>query len=216
MKKLILSLFLLFGISYAESPISTDSEVGKWKSYFGIEGGAGLFEVTGTFLGGLNPFFGMPVYLRGMSYGGSILGGWQKYTSEKIGMRNTLGLKVFVAPKTQTLSDEGIFLLEDFTKSKEDTTTEMAFYYALDGLFDFVKNGNHHFGLNFGFSVAIGGNFGRASGFSGLQLSPRLGLYTQFDNNIIDCIISVPLIGISSLFDVTFNSTLTLGYKHLF
>ncbi|VEJ24738.1 Uncharacterised protein [Helicobacter cholecystus] len=219
MKKIILSIFLLFTLAYTDSltpTISSDSEVGKWRSFFGVEGGVGFLETTPAFLS-INPFFLNNASLRGLSYGGGILGGWQKYTSEKIGMRNTLGLRVFVAPETKILRNQSFLGKTDFTRSTNDLITEIAFYYALDGLFDFVKNGNNRFGISFGFSTEIIKiNFGRAFGFGYLlKLAPRLGFYTQFENNIVDLIISIPLLG-GDGGDTTYNSTLTLGYKHLF
>ena len=209
MKKILLILMLLLSCVWSE-------EDSQWKSYFGVEGGVGILETTPA-LFSINPSLVNGGSLRGLSYGGGILGGWQKYTSEKIGMRNTLGLRVFMAPDTKILKNQSFLGKTDFTKSANDSITEITFYYALDGLFDFVKSGENHFGMSFGFSTEIiKANFGRAFGFGYLlKIAPRLGFYTQFRNNIIDLIVSVPLFG-GDGGDIAYNSTLTLGYKYLF
>ena len=212
MKRFLIALFLFLGFTYAESPIKRDSEVGKWRGFFGVEAGVGLMDIEPAFLASINVGLFNAYYLRGLSYGGGILGGWQKYTSEKVGMRNTLGIRVFGTKDTKAQDSKN-------EKYKKDLIVNTAFYYALDGLFDFVKNGKNHFGMSLGFSTDLF-HFVESKGFSGggflLRLSPRLGLYTQFDNHIVDFILSVPLIGLVDGGDVAYNSTLTLSYKYLF
>ena len=128
-------------------------------------------------------------------------------------------LKTFdsILDDTKILKNQSFLGKTDFTKSANDSITEITCYYALDGLFDFVKSGENHFGMSFGFSTEIiKANFGRAFGFGYLlKIAPRLGFYTQFRNNIIDLIVSVPLFG-GDGGDIAYNSTLTLGYKYLF
>lgn len=208
MKRSLLLCLLLFSNLYSQS--AEDSK--QWQSYFGVEGGVGLMDVEIGAVASLNLGLADVYYLRGLSYGGGILGGWQKYTSEKIGMRNTLGLRVFGAKATKTGNDE------KYKKRKGEITVDSTFYYALDGLFDFTKNGKNRFGMSFGFStdllqITLGGGTGFGLLF---KISPRLGFYTQFDNNIIELMVSVPLVGFVDFVAVGYNSTLTLGYKYLF
>lgn len=143
------------------------------------------------------------------AYGGSVLGGWQKYTSDKVGMRHTLGFRVFVDPNTQAFTKD---------KNKGKTTAEISLYYALDGMFDFVKNGNNHFGMILGVGTdVISANFGANTGVSWLlELTPRIGFYTLFGRHGIDIVASVPIFGLVAMGDVPLNSTVTLGYKYLF
>ena len=209
MKKIILSLFLLLTLTYAESPIKRDFEVGKWRGFFGVEGGVGNIDIFTAFILSANAFndYG----LLGLSYGGGILGGWQKYTYEKIGMRNTLGLRVFGAKNLKAKN-------ASYEKYEKDLFIDTTFYYAFDGLFDFVKNGNNRFGMSLGFSTDLL-QLTESKNLSGFgfffRFSPRLGFYTQFDNHIVDFIASVPIIGAGGG-ELAYNSTLTLSYKYLF
>lgn len=205
MKRLLLLCLLLFSNLYSQS--AEDSK--QWKSYFGVEGGVGMMNIFTAFIFGANTF--NTCGLVGLSYGGGILGGWQKYTSEKIGMRNTLGLRVFGAKNLKAKQTE-------YEKYEKDFFADVTFYYALDGLFDFVKNGENRFGMSLGFSTDLL-QITESNNLFGLGLffrfSPRLGLYTQFGNHIVDLIASVPLVGAGGG-ELAYNSTLTLGYKYLF
>lgn len=208
MKRLLLLCLLIFSNLYSQS--AEDSK--QWQSYFGVEGGVGLMDVEIGAVASLNLGLADIYYLRGLSYGGGILGGWQKYTSEKIGMRNTLGLRVFGTKDTKSGDDK-------YKKREGDFITDTTFYYALDGLFDFVKNGKNRFGMSLGFStdlfhLTLGAG---AGGFGFLfHFASRIGFYTQFDNNIIELMASVPLIGFVDFVEISYNSTVTLGYKYLF
>ena len=210
LKRIILFLGILFYTLGAEALTTTDDK--QWQSYFGIEGGVGLMDVEIGAVASLNLGLADVYYLRGLSYGGGILGGWQKYTSEKIGMRNTLGLRVFGAKATKTGNDE------KYKKRKGEITVDSTFYYALDGLFDFTKNGKNRFGMSFGFStdllqITLGGGTGVGFFF---HFASRIGFYTQFDNQIIELMVSVPLVGFVDFIAVGYNSTLTFSYKYLF
>ncbi|WP_305862292.1 hypothetical protein [Helicobacter cholecystus] len=223
MKKILLSIFLLFTLAYTDSltpTISSDSEVGKWRSFFGVEGGVGMFDVSLLFLFGYNSgLFDNAYGLRGLSYGAGILGGWQKYTSEKIGMRNTLGLKIFGTSRTKTGSiEEALFSDAKFANETKSLIIEVVPYYAFDGLFDFIKSGENRFGMNLGFAINVFhlSFLKNLAGFGSTCLSARLGFYTQFNHNILELVATVPLIGIGGGKIFTYNSTLTLGYKYLF
>ena len=163
--------------------------------------------------------FGNEYGLRGLSYGVGIFGGWQKYTSEKVGVRNTLGLRVFGTKDTKAGSiKKALFSDVEFVNETKSLIIDVVPYYALDGLFDFVRSGENRFGMSFGFStdllqITLGGGTGFGLLF---KISPRLGFYTQFDNQIIDLMVSVPLVGFVDFIAVGYNSTLTLGYKYLF
>lgn len=100
-------------------------------------------------------------------------------------------------------------------------------YY--DGLFNFVKSGDNRFGMILGIGVEAGMLFvnrpnktEKAMEIMG-NFPIRLGLQTQFGHNIIDLVANLSLGGISlggllrESFSVgSYNSTLTLGYKHFF
>lgn len=207
MKKLLLAFALFCSTLGASESSSTTSQ---WKSYFGVEAGVGNMTFFPAFIASINlSMFKFNSKAFDWAYGAGIVGGWQKYTSEKVGMRNSFGFRVFIDPNTQAETED---------RNKGIVTTELNLYYALDGLFDFVRNGNNHFGMSFGFSTdLLQLTIGHRVGFSGLiRISPRLGFYTQFDNHIIDFIASVPIVGFMDFGKVAYNSTLTLGYKYLF
>ena len=138
LKRIVLFLGILFYALGAEALTTTDDK--QWQSYFGVEGGVGLMDIEPAFLASANAGLLNAYYLRGISYGGGILGGWQKYTYEKVGMRNTLGLRVFGSKAAKVGDDK-------FKERKGEVTVDTTFYYALDGLFDFVKNGENRFGM---------------------------------------------------------------------
>ena len=208
LKRIILFLGILFYTLGAEALTKTDDK--QWQSYFGVEGGVGAMSFFPAFLASFNGSiikFNHSTF--DWAYGGSVLGGWQKYTSDKVGMRHTLGFRVFVDPNTQALTKD---------KDKGKTTAEFSLYYALDGMFDFVKNGDNHFGMILGVGTdIISANFGANTGASWLlELTPRIGFYTLFGRHGIDIVASVPIFGLGAMVDVSLNSTVTLGYKYLF
>ena len=209
LKRIILFLGILFYTLGAETLTTTDDK--QWQSYFGVEGGVGLMDIEPAFLASANAGLLNAYYLRGISYGGGILGGWQKYTYEKVGMRNTLGLRVFGSKAAKVGDDK-------FKERKGEITVDTTFYYALDGLFDFVKNGENRFGMNLGFAVdVLHLSFLKdLKGVGAVTLSARLGFYTQFNYNVIELIATSPLISVGGGKVFAYNSTLTLGYKYLF
>lgn len=231
MKKILLVLILLFSYGFCETP-SDESEVGKWKSYFGIEAGAGIYGISNAFIFSINPtFFPTDTYL-GLGYSAGILGGWQKYTHEKIGMRNTLGFSFSYVPNVSSIQKGDYESFElcifhcknnkvDFTKAKGQNYD---FYYALDGLFDFVKQNRNHFGASLGFGLSLLGASGQSgindpssiiTGFS-FTLSIRLGLYMQLQDNVFELMLKSPLIGVGAGNPIMMGDSLILGYKKLF
>lgn len=234
MKRIILSLLLIFTISFetslaqsssvsAKTESKSKTKAKKWDKFFGVEGGVGMMDVVpflpflplGINLGLFKNDYG----LRGLSYGGGIFGGWQRYTHEKVGIRHTLGLRVFGALETKTGNIEGSIVSDTiFANETKNPVIDVTTYYALDGFFDFVKSEEAHFGMSLGFSI----NFlqiTEAKNLFGIgiffQFAPRLGLYVQFDDNVVELLASIPFGGIAGG-DFAFNSTLTLGYKYLF
>lgn len=206
---MIRKIFLIFILMISSVVAEETQDPKQWKSFFGVEVGVGMMNISTAFIFGGNAFNACG--LVGLSYGGGILGGWQKYTYEKVGMRNTLGLRVFGAKSFEAKQTE-------YEKYEKDLFIDTTFYYALDGLFDFVKNGDNRFGMSLGFSIDLF-QLTESKDLFGLGLffrfSPRLGFYTQFDNHVVDLVASVPLVGAGGG-ELAYNSTLTLGYKYLF
>lgn len=234
MKRFLIALFLFLGFTYAESPIKRDFEVGKWRGFFGVEGGVGVFGMGKAFVGSYNPLFSIASYAFGLGYSVGILGGWQKYTSEKIGMRNTLGFKFSYVPNISSIQNnpykDFCFLnCKDVRTKRYDGRNAQNYdaFYMLDGLFDFVKNGNNRFGMSVGmdltFSISDGergyyvDNLEKTQGIFGIvaRFGLRIGIYTQIDNSILDAVISLPLAGFGGVNPI-YGNTLTLGYKYLF
>ena len=221
MKKIIFLVVLCLSFVCAK-----DANDSRWRSFVGVEGGAGVFGVSSGFIFSGNSLFNVEHNTLGLGYSVGILGGWQKYTYEKIGMRNTLGFNFSYVPNISSIKKGGLYKEPCFLNCKN--TKEYDYnsrnaqhydaYYALDGLFDFVKNGNNRFGMSVGFSLnfsvgdsqGIGDNVGGVTGFFGT----RIGFYAQFENNILDLILNIPLGGFGAI-NINGN-TLTLGYKYLF
>lgn len=157
-QRIFLIVCLLCGILNAEGMASSSKDL-QWQSYFGVEGGMGAMSFFPAFLASFNlSIIRFDHSTFDWAYGGSVLGGWQKYTSDKVGMRHTLGFRVFVDPNTQA---------ETKDKNKGKTTAEFSLYYALDGMFDFVKNGDNHFGMILGVGTdVVSANFGANTGVS--------------------------------------------------
>lgn len=146
MKKYLLIVLFLFSQAFSEDFVN-ESEMGIWKSYFGVEGGVGIYGIENAFIIAINPtFFPSNTYL-GVGYSLGILGGWQKYTYEKVGMRNTLSFAFSFVPNISSIQKGNYEKFElcifrcknqkvDFTEARGQNYD---FYYALDGLFDFIK-----------------------------------------------------------------------------
>lgn len=207
-QKILLIVCLLCGILNAEG-MALSSKDSQWQGYFGVEGGVGAMSFFPAFLASFNGSiirFNHSTF--DWAYGGSVLGGWQKYTSDKVGMRHTLGFRVFVDPNTQALTKD---------KDKGKTTAEFSLYYALDGMFDFVKTDeDHRFGMTFGIGLDfVYSRVGQNDGGAWALGTIRMGLYTQFDNSILDLTLKLPAIG-GGLGIVTYDTVATIGFKHLF
>lgn len=221
MKKIVLILALVFGSVWSE-------EDSQWRGFFGVEGGVGVFGVSGNgFIFSGNSLFNTEHNTLGLGYSVGVLGGWQKYTSEKVGMRNTLGFSFSYIPnissikKGETYRENCLFNCKNAKEYDYNNRKAQHYdaYYALDGLFDFVKNGENRFGMSLGFSLnlsvgasqGVGDSVGGITGFFGV----RIGLYSQFQNNVFDLVLKTPLGGFCGSDNINGN-TLTLGYKYLF
>lgn len=222
---MIRKIFLIF-VLMISSVVAEDSK--QWKSFFGIEGGVGVFGVSGSgFIFSGNSLFHIEHNTLGLGYSVGVLGGWQKYTSEKVGMRNTLGFSFSYIPnissikKGETYRENCLFNCKNAKEYDYNNRKAQHYdaYYALDGLFDFVKNGENRFGMSLGFSLnlsvgasqGIGDSVGGITGFFGV----RIGFYSQFKNNIFDLVLKTPLGGFCASDNINGNA-LTLGYKYLF
>ena len=217
MKKIVYLIILCLSFSYAKN--ADDS---RWRGFFGVEGGVGMMDIVPLFFIQLSSNIGLfqnTYGLRGLSYGAGIVGGWQKYTYEKVGMRNTLGLRVFGTKITKSGNIEDTFLGDvKFANETKSLIIDVVPYYALDGLFDFVKNGRNRFGMNLGFAVDVFhlSFLKDLKGIGVVTLSARLGFYTQFNHNMIELNATIPLAGLNGGKIFAYNSTLTLSYKYLF
>lgn len=228
MKKILLAITLLFSCVWSE-------EDSQWRGFFGVEGGAGVYGMGKIFLGGYNPLFDFSKYSFGLGYSGGIVGGLQKYTSEKVGIRHNFGFSIAFIPsissiQNKTYKDWSIF---EWSKAKSidyqgRNAQNYNISYALDGLFDLAKSGNTRFGMNLGLSFALTISDGESGYYVetptetskrifgiGANLGIRLGFYTQFDNSILDANINLPLAGFGGVNPI-YGNTLTLGYKYLF
>lgn len=91
MKRVVLILALVFGSVWGEETIKSNQD----KSWFvGLESGVGLYDLGLSMvitpnlrLYGQNPYVGKINYILG------IIGGFQKYTYEKVGFRLSFGIK---------------------------------------------------------------------------------------------------------------------------
>lgn len=89
-QKFFLIVCLLCGILNAEE-ITLSSKDSQWQSFFGVEAGAGVYGVFPAIILSVNPSFSPEGNAFGLGYSFGISGGWQKYTYEKVGIRNTFG-----------------------------------------------------------------------------------------------------------------------------
>lgn len=223
---MIRKIFLVFILMISSVVAEETQDPKQWKSFFGVEGGAGVFGISGGFIFSGNSLFNTGRDTLGLGYSGGILGGWQKYTYEKVGIRNTLGFAVSYTPNISSIKKGGKyaeFCLLFCKNAKEyDYNNNRAqhydFYYALDGLFTFIKSGENRFGMTFGFSLnlSVGDSQGANDSLTSVTgfFGTRIGLYTQFKDNILDLTLKFPIGGFGG--DSINVTTLTLGYKHLF
>ena len=217
MKKIVYLIILCLSFSYTKN--ADDS---RWRGFFGVEGGVGMMDTISLFFIQFTSNTGLfknDYGLRGLSYGAGIVGGWQKYTYEKVGMRNTLGLRIFGTKNTKSGNIEDTFLGDvKFANETKSLIIDVVPYYALDGLFDFVKSGDNRFGMSLGFEIDVLhlSFLKNLVGFAFVGLSSRLGFYTQFDRNMIELNATIPLASLNAGKAFAYNSTLTLSYKYLF
>lgn len=230
MKKILLIFVLIFSGVWGE-----DSKDSQWRGFFGVEAGAGIYGMGKAFIGAYNPLFSFTTYSFGLGYSGGIVGGLQKYTSEKVGIRHNFGFSIAFIPsissiQNKTYKDWCIFKCKN-AKSIDYQGRNAQNYnisYALDGLFDLAKSGNTRFGMNLGVSLTLTISDGESGYYVetpteasknifGIvaNLGMRLGFYTQFDNSILDANINLPLGGFGGANPI-YGNTLTLSYKYLF
>lgn len=219
-QKFLLIVCLLCGIVFSQEQEKT------W--FIGVEGGVGLYDLglsvvmtPNLRLYGANPYAGEMNYLLG------VIGGFQKYTYEKVGFRFSFGIKGYYVEKFGEVSYDDSSAVNKTYRSLGDGGGFYAVMYW-DGLFDFVHSGDNRFGMILGVGLEQGvlflnrPNKEKAFGFMG-NFPIRLGFQTQFGHNIIDLVANLSLGGISlgglirEGFGVgSYNSTVTLGYKYLF
>lgn len=232
MKKILLCVLLItqgFSVGFMDKLFMSDEEIAEaerieaeqakcTKHFFGIEGGAGWFDLRANFIivTSMQSIFEQPIAPT-LGYSVGISGGWQRYDYEKVGIRHTFGTRLDWG------YDLGRFGGDEKDKYKNaDGYSWTIFYYALDGLFDFVKSDeNHRFGMTLGFSLGLNLSIielpTKGKGGATLPFNGRLGFYTQFENNIIDLMASIPTFGCFGMGSGFADSiSVTLGYKRLF
>lgn len=224
MKKIIFLVVLCLSFVCAK-----DANDSQWRSFVGVEGGVGLYDLSLNAV--ITPnlrLYGLKPYAGQMNYLLNIIGGWQRYTYEKVGLRFSFGIRAYYIERFGEVS------YDDPQKDKKNyhhLGDGGGFYGSInyDGLFDFVRNGDRHFGMILGIGFEQGfvllnrpDKEKKSLGVVG-NIPIRLGLQAQFGRSIIDFVVGLPLGGVSITgiigegFDVaSYNSTLTLGYKHLF
>lgn len=220
MKRILLIFVLVFSGVWSE-----DSKNSQWRGFFGIEAGAGVFATNVGFMFVGNTVFNSNSPL-GLGYSAGIMGGLQKYTYEKVGIRHSFGFKFSYIPNVTSIRDKTLkeYCLINCNKAKEykfsnTQGNHSVLYYALDGLFDFVKTDSTRFGMILGVSVDFAFTNGSGSnsvgGTTWLFGSARTGLYLQVDNSIFDLTLKLPVLG-CGIGTPVFDTTATLGYKYLF
>lgn len=232
MRKILLCLLLItqgFSVGFMDKIFMSDEEIAeaerieaeqakRTKHFFGIEGGVGYYDYVFTPFVAINPLILGVTNAPTLGYSVSILGGWQRYDSEKVGIRHTFGVKYDWG------YDMGRFGGENKTEYKGNDFFVLGFvYYAFDGLFDFVKANDNRFGMNLGMSFDFNMNYSKNEnegnktiGGGGIITRLRVGFYTQIENNVVDCNLSFPLVVSVGFGKLMMPSTLTLGYKRLF
>ena len=195
----------------------------------GVEGGVGMYDL------GLNAvitpnirLYGLSPYASKMNYLLGLVGGFQKYTYEKVGFRFSFGIRGYHVGKFGKVSYDDPKINNKTYHQLGDGGGAYALVYY-DGLFDFVKSGDKRFGMILGIGFEQGffllNNLDRNEKSVGIvgNIPIRLGFQTQFGCNIIDFVANLTLGGFSITgimgegFGVgSYNSTLTLGYKYLF
>lgn len=231
MKKLLLCILLVtqgFSVGFMDKLFMSDEEIAKaerieaekakrTKHFFGIEGGVGYYDYVFSPFVAINPFILGITNAATLGYSIGVSGGFQRYDSEKIGVRHTFGVKYDWG------YDMGRFGGGNKADYKgNDFYILGMFYYAIDSLLDFVKTNDNRFGMNIGLSFDLNLNLSKnekegnkTTNGGGVTTRLRVGLYTQIENNVFDCNLSLPLASMG-FGKIIMPATLTLGYKHLF
>lgn len=148
MKRILLIFVLVFSSVWGE-----DSKDSQWRGFFGVEAGAGVYGAYNAFILAPHPVFALKKNSFELGYSGGIVGGLQKYTSEKVGIRHNFGFSIAFIPsissiQNKTYKDWCIFKCKN-AKSIDYQGRNAQNYnisYALDGLFELAKSGNTRFG----------------------------------------------------------------------
>lgn len=231
MRKIVLCVLLIthgFGVGFVDKLFMSNEEIAmaekieaekakRTKHFFGIEGGVGYYDYVFSPLVAINPFILGITNAATLGYSIGILGGFQRYDSEKIGVRYTFGVKFDWG------YDMGRFGGGNKADYKgNDFYILGIFYHAIDGLFDFVTTNDNRFGMNIGMSFDLNMNYSKnkkegnkSIGGGGVIMRFRTGFYTQVEDNIFDCVFSLPLVGVGFV-DLMMPAAITLGYKRLF
>lgn len=223
MKKLVLSLCLLFGISYADN--SSNTGEGEWKTFLGIEGGAGLYSVAPSLIFGyLNTYLlGQKALADSLGYNLALQLGWQKYYSQ------SSGLRLFFTLRGDYMQNYKKYKFDD-TQFPLSNGYGFSLPFVMDWLFDFLVQGKNRSGMFVGVEIDIFGFYiinspDSNQGGSGVANSfgARLGYKAQVENDVFDITLNIPIGGMygikfsqTSMWSAPINSTLTVGYKHLF
>lgn len=221
MKKILLALCLYCGILSADgfTPSSNNFEIDKWKEFIGVNIGAGLYDIEPGYIFSFNNRLGG--YAPTRAFGGNIAitMGKQKYTYEKVGWRYLFALRADYMDGWKYRKNKDLNLKSGWGINAT---------FAVDGMFDFVRESNSSFGMILGFGFELfdlkivntdGKNaWGVTTPFLG---DIRVGFRGQFDKNVIDLILAIPYAGGISIsggigLQSFVSSTLTLGYKYLF
>lgn len=233
MKRIVLSIMLIFSSSFAvgfiEKMFMTDEQIAeaerieaeiakRTKHFFGIEGGVGYYDFASAIVLTTNPLFGGRSEAPTLGYHLGVQGGWQRYDSERRGVRHTFGTKF------EWGNHMGKFGGADKSNFSGNNFLVIGMlYYAFDGLFDLSKTDDtHRFGMSLGVEADLGMSLdthhkeGNKEIFGvGINGRFRFGLYTQVDNNIFDCTLAFPVIGLG-FGEMMMPSDVTLSYKRLF
>lgn len=221
MKRILLVLCIYCGVLSAEgiAPSSNNFEIGKWKEFIGVNIGVGLYDIEPGYIFSFNNRLGG--YTPTRAFGGNIAitTGKQKYTYEKVGWRYLFTLRADYMDGWKYRENKDLHLKSGWGINAT---------FAIDGMFDFVRENNSSFGMILGFGFELfdlkivntdGKNtWSVTTPFLG---DIRVGFRGQFDKNMIDLILAIPYAGGISIsggigLQSFMSSTLTLGYKYLF
>ena len=224
MKRLCLILCLVCGGMSAGDNLAkaSDSEIGKWRTFVGVEGGIGFNNYYPNYLvlTYINPLLLTPNSGSAIGYHLGVNLGWQKYLSEIVGVRLSLSFGGQYAPQ--------INIKENGVKIK---TFKNGYSWELGFVNDWVFNFAFHKKAKFGILAGIGLDFYDHIDFKNpkfwsanfILLNARLGFSTQIENSIIDLYFSIPALSFISISNklngnlyTHYTNTLTLGYKYLF